>query len=436
MDWTQPEGDTIDLAMARLPAREPDQRIGSLLLNPGGPGSSGIEILDFFSSQAGAPVRDAFDLVGFDPRGVGASTAVICYQTTEELDEFFAATWPPTPEGFESSRAVVEPFAQACADNTGPALAFIDTGSSARDMDLIRAVLGDGELYYLGYSYGTELGATYAELFPQNVGRLVLDGAVDPSLPSEAHDLAQAKGFQQALEAYVADCLEGSTCPMDGPASQALTQINELLKQIDAQPLPGDADRELTLPLALNGLLVTMYEDSYWFLLTQALQQAFDGDGSGLLMLSDLYLDRDPDEGYTNNTMEAFVAIGCLDSRPPVDLPSVEAHAKDLAEAAPTFGEFWGYSEMLCEVWPYPQVGSPGRVTAPGANPILVVGTTGDPATPYEWAEALAEQLESGVLLTYEGHGHTAYGRSNQCIGDAVDAYLVEGTVPAPGTIC
>jgi len=393
-------------------------------------------MLSYFRSLAGAPVRDAFDLVGFDPRGVGSSTAVVCYQTTEEMDQFFAATWPATLEGFEASRAVVEPFAQACAENTGPALAYIDTGSSARDMDLIRAVLGDSELYYLGYSYGTELGATYAELFPDKVGRLVLDGAVDPSLPAAAHDIAQAKGFQQALEAYVADCLQGGTCPLDGPVDQALTQINALLRQIDAQPLPGDSTRELTLPLAMNGLLVTMYDETAWSYLTDALEQAFAGDGGGLLGLSDWYLDRDDVNGYINNTMEAFVAYGCLDSRAPADPASVEAHAKDLAAAAPTFGEYWGFSEMLCEVWPYPQVGSPARVTAPGANPILVIGTTGDPATPYEWAQALADQLESGVLLTYEGHGHTAYGRSNQCIGDAVDAYLVEGTLPAVDTVC
>jgi len=436
LDWDQPDGDTIDIAMARLVAAKPDQRVGSLLLNPGGPGGSGIGFLDYFSSLAGQGVLDSFDVIGFDPRGVGDSSAVVCFTTTQELDDFYAVDWPVTPEGFAESAEIVRPFVEACDQNTGPLLGHVDTDSSAKDMDLIRAVLGDQELYYVGYSYGSQLGAAYAELFPDNVGRLVLDGAVDPSLPSSEHDLAQATGFQQALGAYVDDCLGKSGCPLTGSKDAALNQIHELLVSIAAKPLPGDGQRELTLPLALNGLLVTMYEDSAWFMLTTALGQALKGDGIGLLMLSDIYLDRDDTEGYTTNQMEAFVAIGCLDSRAPADLASAQAQADRLIKAAPTFGEFWGFSEKLCDQWPYPQVGEPKAVTAAGAAPILVIGTTGDPATPFAWAQALADQLESGVLLTYEGHGHTAYGRSNSCVNEVVDAYLVDGAVPGDGKVC
>ncbi|MCL1898668.1 MAG: alpha/beta hydrolase, partial [Micrococcales bacterium] len=229
LDWDQPEGDTIVLALARLAATSPDQRVGSLLFNPGGPGASAVDMLDYMRGQVGAPVKEVFDLVAFDPRGVGASTAVVCYPTTEELDDFFAASWPPTREGFEESAEVAQSFAQACQDNTGPVLAHVDTNSAANDMNLIRAVLGDEKLNYLGFSYGTELGATFADLFPDKVGRLVLDGAVDPSLPASAHDLAQARGFQQALEAYVDDCLADTACPLDGPKSNALGQIHNLL---------------------------------------------------------------------------------------------------------------------------------------------------------------------------------------------------------------
>ncbi|MCL1898739.1 MAG: alpha/beta hydrolase [Micrococcales bacterium] len=192
----------------------------------------------------------------------------------------------------------------------------------------------------------------------------------------------------------------------------------------------------MTLPLAMNGLLVTMYADEAWWVLTMALEAAFDGDGSQLMWLSDIYLDRDDLEGYTTNSMVAFIAIGCLDSRSPADWDSVEAAAQALAEAAPTFGQFWGYGEKMCDLWPYPQVGEPRIMTASGADPILVIGTTGDPATPYEWAEALADQLESGVLVTYQGNGHTAYGRSNSCISNAVDAFFVDGTVPPEGLTC
>jgi len=436
LDWAQPDsGDLIELALARIPALVPDQRVGSLLFNPGGPGASAIGFLDYLYGQIGEPVAAAFDIVAFDPRGVGASTAVSCFQTTEELDNFFGASFPDTPAGTDQMTALVESFAQACKENTGPALAHVDTGSAARDMNLIRAVLGDGQLYYLGYSYGSELGATFAGLFPDKVGRLVLDGASDPSLSASDHSLAQAKGFQRALEAYVDHCLADVDCPLDGPADRALEQINELLVSILEEPLPGDSDRDLTLPLALNGLLVTMYQDEAWDMLTWALDEAFDGDGWVLLALSDMYLDRE-DGVYINNAMEAFMAIGCLDSRSPTDEASVEAQAQALVEASPVFGEFWASGVDVCSVWPYPQVGDPQAASAPGAAPIVVIGTTGDPATPYEGTVALSQQLESAVLVTFEGNGHTAYGRSNSCIGDAVDAYLVDGIVPEDGLTC
>jgi pimeloyl-ACP methyl ester carboxylesterase len=351
------------------------------------------------------------------------------------LDKFWAATWPSTPEGYESSVEVVKPFADACGENTGPLLGHIDTGSAAKDLDLMRAVLGDERLNYLGYSYGTELGAAYAEAFPENVGRLVLDGAVDSSLSAEAHEVSQAQGFQKALEAYVQDCLADATCPLKAPASAAMDQIHGLLVSIDNKPLQTGSARLLTVPLALNGLFVTMYEDAAWPMLTQALEGALDGDGAGLLSLSDIYLERGPD-GYENNQSEAFLAISCLDSRSAADLPSVEKHAAALKEASPTFGEFWGYGEKTCDVWPYPQVGEPHRVSAPGAAPMIVIGTTGDPATPYAEAQSLASQLESAELLTYRGEGHTAYGRSNACVAGVVDAYFLKGTMPKEGKTC
>jgi pimeloyl-ACP methyl ester carboxylesterase len=438
LDWDNPYAGTIEVALARVPASDENRRLGSLLINPGGPGGSGIGALGALIGRIGDEVKERYDIVGFDPRGVGQSTPVTCYTTTAELDQFYAATWPRTPEGFEQSLAIVEPFARACEANSGPVLAHVDTVSAAKDMDAMREFLGDEKLNLLGYSYGTFLGATYADLFPAKVGRFVLDGALDPSVDADLHEVEQAAGFESALEAYLEDCLGSEICPFDGSLAEAKAQIHQFLDDVEARPLPAATSegRELTLPLAMNGIVVAMYDEATWALESMALTLALeDGDGSSLMMLSDMYLERLGDQ-YSSNQMEAFIAINCLDDRGPSDLASAQAHAAALKEASPTLGEFWAYAEKQCEVWPYPQVGQPHVITAPGAAPILVIGTTGDPATPYHGAVALAGQLESGVLLTYQGDGHTAYGRSNECITSAVDTYLLEGTPPQDGLTC
>jgi pimeloyl-ACP methyl ester carboxylesterase len=438
MDWDNPGGEKIELAMARISASDQANRIGSLLVNPGGPGGSGKAMLGSLASMISASVTERYDIIGFDPRGVGESAPVTCYETTAELDEFFAADWPRTPEGYEQSLAVVEPFAAACEENTGPVLGYVDTVSAAKDMDAIREAVGDQKLNLLGYSYGTLLGATYADLFPDKVGRLVLDGALDPSVSADQHEVEQAAGFEESLEAYLEDCIGSAMCPFDGTVEQAKAEIHQFLLEVEANPLPGmpGDDRELTLPLAMNGIIVAMYDEATWTVESMALTLALqDGDGSALMTLSDAYLDRISGE-YASNQMEAFIAINCLDDRGAADLESAEAHAAALKEASPTLGEFWAYGEKMCDVWPYPQTGQPHKITASGSDPILVIGTTGDPATPYHGAVALADQLESGVLLTYEGEGHTAYGRSNECVEEAVDGYLLDGTAPENGLTC
>ncbi|MDR1118449.1 MAG: alpha/beta hydrolase, partial [Bifidobacteriaceae bacterium] len=438
LDWEDPDGATIELALARVKATDEDGRLGSLLLNPGGPGGSGKTALPSLLGGIGEEVKARYDVVGFDPRGVGESTPVTCYETTEQRDAYFGAEWPRTAEGFEESLAVAQPFAEACGENTGPLLGHVDTVSAARDMDLLREILGDEKLNYLGYSYGTALGATYAELFPENVGRLVLDGAIDPSVPAGQREVEQAAGFEASLGAYVEYCLGKESCPFSGTKQQALDEISDLLEAIEAHPLPAGADetRELTVPLALNGILVTLYDDASWPMASQGLDQAINyGDGTMLMALSDIYLDRIAGK-YRGNQMEAFVAVNCLDARLVADLASAEAHAAALEEASPTFGRYWAYSEKQCAVWPYPQTGSEHAIAAAGAAPIVVVGTTGDPATPYEGAVALAEQLESGVLITFQGEGHTAYGRSNGCVDAAIDRYFLEGEAPREDLTC
>jgi pimeloyl-ACP methyl ester carboxylesterase len=438
VDWADPDGATIELALARVPATDQANKLGSLLINPGGPGASGVSFLSYVASIIGKDVKTRYDIVGFDPRGVGGSAPITCYTSTEDLDRYFAADWPRTPEGFEESLAVVEPFARACEENTGPILAHVDTVSAAKDMEAIRQFVGDAKLNFLGYSYGTLLGATYADLFPANVGRFVLDGALDPSIDSALHEVEQAAGFELALESYLRDCLGSSYCPFGGTLDAAKAEIHQFLLDVQANPVPVGAgdDRELNLPLAMSGIFLALYDETSWPLLTAALANALDfGDMASLMFLSDQYYDRS-DAGYGSNQMEAFIAINCLDDPLPSDLASAEAHAAALKQASPTFGEFWAYSEKQCGVWPYPPVGSPHAITAAGAEPIVVIGTTGDPATPYHGAVALAEQLESGVLVTYQGEGHTAYGRSNRCVAAAVETYLTEGKVPPDGLTC
>ena len=437
MDWNEPDGDTITIAINRRAAT--GERIGSLLVNPGGPGGSGVDFiadnLDYLGF--GEQVMARYDLIGFDPRGVGQSSAVDCL-TDAELDAEFAFTTTDDEAGYTESLARATTFSEACLQNTGPLLEHVGTVQAARDLDVLRAVLGDDTLHYLGYSYGTFLGTTYAALFPDMVGRMVLDGAVDPRTTPEENIKVQAAGFENALRAYVADCLTGTDCPLTGTVDEALTQLSSLLDAVEAQPLPTEIDdRELTGSLAYTGIGAALYSEESWPYLTMGLDSAITGgDGSVLLLLADMYYERDSNTGeYLSNQMEANVAINCADEGTRVmTYAEVEAQIVDIATVAPTMAEsFVGPS---CVGWPVAAEGGLDDYSAAGSAPILVVGTTNDPATPYSWSQGLTETLDSATLLTFQGEGHTAYGRSNSCILDAVDAYLIDGTVPAEGTTC
>lgn len=435
LDWSQPDGDTITLALRRVPSTSGDP-VGSLLLNPGGPGQSTIGFLPSFQQLVSAQVRAAYDLVAFDPRGVQASSPVRCVDAAG-LDEMTA--WVPdfsTDEGIAEAVRRNGEFGDACLERTGPLLGHVDTASAARDMDVLRAVLGDDALTYLGYSYGTDLGATYAALFPERVGRLVLDGAMDPTLDSGQIAAGQAAGFESALRAYVADCQGGADCPLRGDVDDGMAQIATLFDRVRANPLRTQTDRELTVSLAFAGVATPLYAQQSWPTLTQALRAALAGDGSTLLQLADQYYGRQPDGTYPTNQNEAFTAILCLDDRAPSDPEAMRAEAAEIAAAAPTVGEFFSYGGAACADWPVPEVGALDSYAAEGAAPILVVGTTNDPATPYAWAQALTELLSSAVLLTYEGEGHTAYGRGSRCVQETVDAYLLTGAVPEEGARC
>lgn len=435
LDWENPADGEITLAVVRHQASGTAK--GSLLTNPGGPGASGYDLIhDNLTFAVGQDLIDNFDVIGFDPRGVGRSTAVKCYDAAD-MDEYLYSI-PSSPRGSAEWEAELldahKRFAEACDANSGGILPHITTINSARDMDLIRAVLGDKKLNYLGYSYGTFLGATYAELYPDRVGSLVLDGAIDPAVSGLEVGTTQALGFESALRAYMQSCLDSGDCPFSGTVDEAMTDLGALLASVDATPLKNGDGRMLGADALMTGIIAALYSEDSWSYLTQALDEALQGDPSTAFVLADFYNGRE-NGAYTDNSSEAFRAYNCMDY-PVEDDPDAEAAQKaKIDEGAPTIAPYWEGPDS-CEVWPYPPTGTRGEIHATGAAPIVVVGTTNDPATPYEWSESLAGQLDEGVLITRVGEGHTGYNKGNTCVDSAVEAYLVEGTVPEDGLRC
>lgn len=436
VDYAHPEGKTIKLAVLNVTSTEPSKRIGSLVVNPGGPGGSGV------AYAAGAnftdAVRAAYDIVGFDPRGVGASAPVKCLND-RELDTFLGAD--PTPDGEAEEQqlaASAKVFAAKCKAKGGALLGHISTIEAAKDMDVLRAALGETKLAFLGKSYGTFLGATYADQFPGKVGRFVLDGVVAPSLTSGEVNEGQAVGFETATRAYVKACVRERDCPLGNTVESGMARLRAFLRQMDAKPLPLQ-DRSitrLTEGWASLGIAGPMYDPGQWNALTEALREAFDGRGGSLLRLAENYADRTSDGSYAGNLMQVIYAVNCLDRSDTRDLNHYEAQARSLTAKAPTWGPFLAWSTLPCGYWPVPANNAPKKITAAGSGPIVVVGTTRDPATPYKWAVTLASELENGHLITYDGDGHTAYMRSNRCVDGAVDAYLLKGVVPRSGLRC
>lgn len=437
LDWENPSAGDIELSVIRQRATD-GAPTGSLLTNPGGPGASGVDLIrssvDF---AVGAALQADYDIIGFDPRGVGESTAVRCYDAAD-MDAYLfdiPAGERGSAERNDELTARNAAFAAACDANSDGILPYITTVQSARDMDLLRAVLGDEKLNYLGYSYGTFLGATYAELYPERVGRLVLDGAIDPQASELEVSTAQGVGFESALRAYMADCLTDSECPFAGTVDDGMADLGVMLASVDRTPLPNADGRQLGADSLMTAIVAALYSQDSWSYLTTALQGVLQGDPSVAFTLADFYYARSGGE-YTDNSTEAFSAYNCMDY--PADTTAEQQQAADalLAEKAPTVAPYWSSDVDGCADWPAPPTGTREALTAAGAAPILVIGTTNDPATPYEWSVALADQLASGVLITRVGEGHTGYNKGNACVDEAVDAYFVDGTVPADGLRC
>jgi pimeloyl-ACP methyl ester carboxylesterase len=437
LDYAEPAGRFISLALLKVPADGGGEPVGSLLVNPGGPGGSGVDYAAHAESYFGAEIRDAFDIVGFDPRGVGRSTPIDCLSDSE-LDEFVASDPDPDTDR-ERARAkqLLAEFGRGCVQRSGALAAHISTVEVAKDMDIIRAVLGDQRLNYFGASYGTLLGAHYADMFPQRVGRMVLDGAIDPSLTLEEMSLAQAHGFETALRSYVGACVAAGSCFLGGSVDAGVRRIRDFLRQVEEDPLPTAGDRELTAGLAVLGIWAPLYDQQSWPLLDAGLRTAFSGSGEVLIRLADAYTSRGP-TGYLDNSMEALYAVNCLDTSAQASIPmsAVPAHIPRFEKASPTFGAIFAYGLASCSTWPFSDDERPHALHAAGAAPILVIGTTRDPATPVRWAEALADQLRSGVLIRRNGDGHTGYGAGNECVDDAVESYLVSGQAPSSDLDC
>jgi pimeloyl-ACP methyl ester carboxylesterase len=435
VDYADPGGETIELALERV-AASGDDPVGSLVVNPGGPGAPGTDMAEQADSYFKPELLEAYDIVAFDPRGTGESAPVDCL-SDDELDDYMAGDPDPDDPGEEEEFVDgQEEFWEGCADNTGDLLGHVTTIEAARDMDVLRAALGEEQLHYLGFSYGTFLGATYAELFPEQVGRFVLDAAINPQLSSELDSLSQAAGFETALRSYVQSCVDGGDCYLGDSVQAGLDTITGLLDEIDDQPLPtSDGERDLEIGNAFYGLILPLYNEVNWPLLDQGLQTALDGDGSVLLQLSDYYASREGGS-FTDNSMEAISVINCLDDPWSVEVSEVPDYFAEFEKESPTLGRVWAWGLAGCRGIPVESSEDPIEIRAEGAAPILVVGTTRDPATPYEEAVALADQLESGVLLTRDGDGHAAYNRGNQCVDDTIHALLIDGDAPTDDVDC
>lgn len=435
LNYEQSSAQTIEIAVKKRPADE--KAIGTLLVNPGGPGGSGQEMIDAANYYFPDLVRENFDILGFDPRGVGESTPIDCLDDAE-LARVLEASYPDNAEGDAQTEADVQKIADGCKEKSGELLPFVGTENAARDMDVIRHLVGDPQLYYLGYSYGTSLGGMYAELFPKNVGRMVLDGAVSTKASNFEQTLAQMKGFEQSLDAYLADCLsaDDGSCPFTGSVADAREQISYILKQTLTQPVPSENGRVLTQSALLYGIVTALYDDATWPVLSNSFNMLIkQKNPQFFLMLFDSYIGRDGDT-FSNNSMEANWAINCADYGVDGDAAKWAELSAQLAQESPIFGALMEYDDSLCAAWAYHPEAKLQPFKAAGSAPIVVIGTTGDPATPYAWAKEFAQSLDHGLLLTWEGEGHTAYGHSTACVDDAVNAYLLNGTLPEEDLVC
>lgn len=437
VNYDNPDAGTATLALIRFPAT--GERIGSLIINPGGPGESGIEAATGIVEGMPASVRERFDLVGFDPRGVAASTPALWCNSDADNDRIRAEPQVDySPAGVEKIENETKQFVQRCVDKMGTEfLANVGTASVAKDLDMLRAAVGDDKLNYLGYSYGTRIGAAYAEAYPDKVRAMILDGAVDPNADPIQADIDQAKAFQDAFNDYAADCAKDVSCPLGADPAKAVAKYRDLVDPLVEKPMPTRDPRGLSYNDAIVGTIMALYSPNLWRHLTQGLTEMTRGRGDTMLALADMYMRRDEQGHYTNAT-DARIAVNCVDQPPITDRAKVVEEDRRLREVAPfmSYGDFTGHAPMsTCAFWPVPPTSTPHLVSAEGLPPVLVVSSTGDPATPYQAGVDLAKQL-GGALLTFNGTQHTVVFQGEKCVDDYAAAYLVDLKLPAPGATC
>ncbi|HVH62615.1 MAG TPA: alpha/beta hydrolase, partial [Candidatus Dormibacteraeota bacterium] len=436
LDYANPDRGTIQIAINRKPATDQASRIGSLLINPGGPGDSGIQFLAQSTSEF-QELNRVFDLVGFDPRGVGQSSPVRC-QSPQQEDQFNSLdSVLDDPQEKQASIDAMKAIAAGCMQRSARILPYLDTPNVARDMDMIRAALGDTKLNYLGFSYGSFIGEHYAHIFPNHIRAMTLDGVLDPSVSANEMALAQVTNLEHNLQAWLADCRarkSGSSKCSYAQTGDPGTKLVSFLNRLDTTPMRVGS-RLLTHGLALQGVIWPgLYYPIAWSELDQALTLAEQGNGGLLLAFTDLLYERRPDGSYSN-AVDANLSNFCLDHPVPADVSAFDALAQQFASASPLFGPAYQYSNLQCSFWPVKPTGKIGPITSAGTPPILLVAGTDDPATPIDWARSVNQQLAGSVLLTRQGNGHISYDESS-CAQAAEIGYLEHLTVPATGTVC
>ncbi|MEU4832840.1 alpha/beta hydrolase [Streptosporangium sp. NPDC023615] len=432
LDYAAPAGEAIDIAVIRIKAQGPGTRIGSLVFNFGGPGASGVDTLAQ-AAKAFADLNKRYDLVSFDPRGVDRSSGVRCGDKAV-MDEYTSMdTLPANAAERAEMQKIIGRFTAACRQSSGKILPHVGTVNAAADMDRLRVALGEQRLHYFGISYGTQLGAVYATRFPRNVGRFVLDAPLDPRVSMAERSRVQTKGFQHAYESFLRDCVKRpGECEIGADATIAGKNVTALMDELNDKPLKV-GDRQLTQGLAGVGVAAALYSELTWPLLDQALSEARKGDGRILLAMADSYNGRLPDGNYTT-LMSSFPAISCVDTSERPTPGQIAAIETETLKISPLFGG--SGMGLICSMWPVPGSDAARRVDASGSAPIMVIGGTGDPATPYEWAPKLTTELRTGVLVTYKGEGHGAYLSGDACVKKVTEDYLIGGKVPAKGVTC
>ncbi|HEX3778985.1 MAG TPA: alpha/beta hydrolase [Pseudonocardiaceae bacterium] len=442
LDYSQPKGKTITIGVLRIKATDQGKRIGSLLMNPGGPGGSGMEAAaGMTQTWSSSPLSQRFDLVGFDPRGIGASQPAVRCLTGAQTDAERVSDLDddPSPQGVAEYQAQQKAYANDCVTNTpdGTAmLANVGTVDAAKDLDVLRSVLGDKQLTYLGYSYGTLLGTTYAEQFPKNVRAMILDGAVDPTESPVAQLVGQGKGFQTAFNQFAIWCAKQSSCALGTNPANATQTFRNLVNPLLVKSVPVGDGRQLAYDDATTGVVQALYSETLWNDLNAGLLQLKQDNGLILMELADNYNGRNANGSYSNE-QDAFTAIRCVDGPPVTDPTTLLAESQQYRQAAPFLddGRPPVAEQDACSYWPVPPTDQPHLPNVPGLAPTLVISTTNDPATPYQSGVNLANALHGG-LLTYESTQHTAFLQGNACVDKWGANYLMNLKLPPAGTRC